>query len=44
MTDYIGWMYIKSRKEHRVFNFWVSDGVTASEILFWIYLKYVPLV
>ena len=29
-------------KEHQVVDFWLSDEISASEILFWKYLQYLP--
>ena len=37
-------VYKISRKEHQVVDFWVTDEISASEILFWEYLEYVPLI
>ena len=41
---HIRWMYKRTPwKEHLVVDFWVTDEIEASEILFWNYLEYVPL-
>ena len=37
-------VYKISRKEHQVVDFWVTDEISASEILFWEYSEYVPLI
>lgn len=37
-------VYKSPRKEHWVVDFWVTDRIDALEILFWIYLEYVPLI
>ena len=37
-------VYKIPRKEHQVVDFWVADKILASEILFWKYSKYVPLI
>ena len=37
-------VYKIPRKEHQVVDFWVAYKILASEILFWKYSKYVPLI
>ena len=37
-------VYKITGKEHQVVDFWVTDEVLASEILFWKYLEYAPLI
>ena len=34
--------YKISRNEHQVVDFWVTDELSASEVLFWECLEYVP--
>ena len=37
-------VYKIPRKKDQVVDFWVPDEIVASEILFWKYLDYVPLI
>ena len=37
-------VYKNPGKEYQVVDFWVTDVISASEILFWKYLQDVPLI
>ena len=37
-------VYKISGKKHQLIDFWVSDEMSALEILFWKYLSYIPLI
>ena len=37
-------VYKIPRKEHQAVDFWVTDEIATSEILFWKYLEYFPLI